>query len=72
MEENRARRAHDAKMALDIEQIEQKRKGSKGLDAIYLLSPESYVVDCLISDIERQKYRRTFLIWTSRMTMYSQ
>ena len=50
----------------DVVQIEQQRKGNPNLDAIYLLSPEPYVVDCLLSDLERRRYNRTFLIWTSR------
>lgn len=52
-------------MIEDVEQIEQKRGSNGGLDAVYLLSPEPYVVDCLLDDIERQNYRRTFLVWTS-------
>ncbi len=35
------------------------------MDAIYLLSPASYVVDCLMADLEKKRYRRAFLVWTS-------
>lgn len=40
---------------------------NKEMDAVYLLSPLPHVLDCLMADLERGRYRRTFLIWTSRM-----
>ena len=35
------------------------------MDAIYLLSPEPHIVDCLMADLEKRRYRGAFLIWTS-------
>ena len=55
----------------DIAHIEQKRDGETKLDAVYLLSPKPYVVDCLVSDLERHKYQRAYLIWTSRQSLPS-
>ena len=49
----------------DIEQIEHKRPINKEMDAIYLLSPLPHIVDCLMADFERRRYRKCFLIWTS-------
>lgn len=36
-----------------------------GMDAIYLLSPEPHVVDCLLADFERHRYRKSFLVWVA-------
>lgn len=36
-----------------------------GMDAIYLLSPEPHVVDCLLADFERRRYRKSFLVWVA-------
>ena len=38
---------------------------NKDMDAVYLLSPLPHIVDCLMADLERRRYGRTFLIWTS-------
>jgi syntaxin-binding protein 1 len=38
---------------------------SKDMDAIYLLSPQPHIVDCLIADFERRRYRKSFLVWTA-------
>ena len=35
------------------------------MDAVYLLSPLPHIVDCLMADLERRRYRRFFIIWTS-------
>lgn len=35
------------------------------MDAIYILSPQPHIVDCLMADFERRRYRRTFLVWTT-------
>ena len=35
------------------------------MDAVYLLSPLPHIVDCLMADLERRRYRRSFVIWTS-------
>ena len=34
------------------------------MDVIYLLSPQAHIVDCLLADFERRRYRRSFLVWT--------
>jgi hypothetical protein len=33
------------------------------MDAIYLLSPEPHIVDCLMADFERRRYRKSYLVW---------
>jgi len=33
------------------------------MDAIYLLSPQPHIVDCLMADFERRRYRKSFLVW---------
>lgn len=35
------------------------------MDAIYLLSPQPHIVDCLMADFERRRYRNAFLVWTA-------
>lgn len=35
------------------------------MDAIYLLSPQPHIVDCFLADIDRRRYRKSFLVWTS-------
>ena len=35
------------------------------IDAVYLLSPLSHIVDCLMADLERRRYRKSYVIWTS-------
>jgi syntaxin-binding protein 1 len=42
-----------------------KREMSPEMDAIYLLSPEPHIVDCLMADFERRRYRKSYLVWTS-------
>ncbi|KAL8987799.1 MAG: hypothetical protein Q9177_003037 [Variospora cf. flavescens] len=54
-----------AEQCTDIERIEERRPANKEMDAVYLLSPLPHIVDCVMADLERQRYRRTFLIWTS-------
>ncbi|MCJ1472272.1 vacuolar sorting protein VPS33/slp1 [Lambiella insularis] len=49
----------------NIEQIESKRDMKQDLDVIYLLSPEPHIVECLMVDFERRKYRRAHLVWTA-------
>jgi syntaxin-binding protein 1 len=33
------------------------------MDAIYILSPKPHIVDCLMADFERRRYKRSFLVW---------
>ncbi len=49
----------------NVEQIEDKRPMNEEMDAVYLLSPQPHIVDCLMADFERRRYRRSFVIWTS-------
>lgn len=34
------------------------------MDAIYMLSPQPHIIECLFADFERRRYRRSFIIWT--------
>ena len=54
-----------AKNREDIERIEDKREMNPDMDAIYLLSPQPHIVDCLLADFERRRYRKSFLVWTA-------
>lgn len=36
---------------------------NQDMDAIYILSPQPHIVDCLKADFERRRYRRAFLVW---------
>jgi len=33
------------------------------MDAIYILAPLPHVVECLLADFERRRYRKAFLVW---------
>lgn len=50
----------------DIEKIEERRPMNKDMDAVYLLSPLPHIVDCLLADFDRRRYRRAFILWTAR------
>ena len=63
-------KAHHAKMEADIELIEQRRPMNKEMDAVYLLSPQPHIVDCLMADLERRRYRKSYVIWTSRLSLW--
>ncbi|KAK7429949.1 syntaxin binding protein 1 [Neonectria magnoliae] len=47
-----------------IERIEDRRDPNPEMDAIYILSPESFAVDCLLADFEMRRYRSYYLVWT--------
>ncbi|KAH8594446.1 Sec1 family superfamily protein [Bisporella sp. PMI_857] len=49
----------------NIERIEDKRENQPDTDAIYFLSPEPHIVDCLLADFERRKYKKAHLLWTA-------
>lgn len=49
----------------DIENIMEKRDMNTSMDAIYLLSPEPHIVDCLMADFERRRYQKAYIVWTS-------
>ncbi|KAK4039089.1 protein transport protein sec1 [Parachaetomium inaequale] len=51
----------------NIERIEDRREPNPDMDAIYLLSPQPHIVDCLLADFERRRYRRGFIIWTGSL-----
>ncbi|KAI6247762.1 hypothetical protein HI914_03914 [Erysiphe necator] len=49
----------------NIERIEERREMNPDMDAIYLLSPLPHIVDCLMADFERHRYKQSFLVWIS-------
>jgi syntaxin-binding protein 1 len=49
----------------NVEQIEHRRPPNPDMDALYILSPQTHIVDCLMADFERKRYRRAWLVWTS-------
>lgn len=49
---------------VDIERIEEKRDKNEGMGAIYLISPQEYIVEALVADLEKKRYQSAFLIWT--------
>ncbi|KAI9762916.1 MAG: vacuolar sorting protein VPS33/slp1 [Geoglossum simile] len=51
----------------NIERIEDRRPMNKDMDAVYLLSPLPHIVDCLMADFQRKRYRRSHLVWTASL-----
>ncbi|EOD51308.1 putative sec1 family superfamily protein [Neofusicoccum parvum UCRNP2] len=49
----------------NIEVITDRRPMNKDMDVVYILSPQPHIVDCIMADFERRRYRKTYLIWTS-------
>ncbi|KAF2812920.1 Sec1-like protein [Mytilinidion resinicola] len=49
----------------NIERIEERRPMNKDMDAIYFLTAQPHIVDCVMADFERRRYRGSYLIWTS-------
>ncbi|KAF2747749.1 Sec1-like protein [Sporormia fimetaria CBS 119925] len=49
----------------NIERIEDRRPDQKDTDAVYFLTPKPHIVDCIMADFERKRYRGAFLLWTS-------
>ncbi|KAI1650695.1 Sec1-like protein [Daldinia loculata] len=49
----------------NIELIEDRRDMNPSMDAIYILSPQPHIVDCLMADIERRRYKKCYLVWTT-------
>jgi syntaxin-binding protein 1 len=37
---------------------------NSGTDAIYFLSPQQHIAECLVVDLEVRRYRSAFLLWT--------
>ncbi|CCF33574.1 Sec1 family protein [Colletotrichum higginsianum] len=48
----------------NIERIEQKRDMNPEMDAIYILSPQENIVEILVNDFERRRYKQAYLVWT--------
>nr|OQO22060.1 hypothetical protein B0A51_09808 [Rachicladosporium sp. CCFEE 5018] len=48
-----------------IEQIEQRKPTNRDVNAIYFLTPQPHIVDCVMADLGKRKYRKAFLVWTS-------
>jgi syntaxin-binding protein 1 len=61
---NRPRSA-DLSIHAAIERIEDRREPNPEMDAIYILSPESHIVECLLADFEARRYRSGYLVWTN-------
>ncbi|EAQ88039.1 hypothetical protein CHGG_04658 [Chaetomium globosum CBS 148.51] len=51
----------------NIERIEERREMNLDMDAVYFLSPLPHIVDCLLADFERRRYRRGFIIWAGTL-----
>ncbi|WPH04726.1 Hypothetical protein R9X50_00762100 [Acrodontium crateriforme] len=49
----------------NIEQITDRRPNNPDVDAMYFLTPKPHIVDCLMADFEKRKYRRAHLVWMS-------
>ncbi|PLB42207.1 Sec1 family protein [Aspergillus candidus] len=52
-------------LSQDVEQIEDRRPANQNMDALYLLSPQPHIVDCLMADFEAKRYRKAWLVFTS-------
>ncbi|EME78857.1 uncharacterized protein MYCFIDRAFT_83796 [Pseudocercospora fijiensis CIRAD86] len=49
----------------NIEVITDRRPTNRDVDAIYLLTPQPHIVDCVMADFDKRKYRKAHLVWTS-------
>ncbi|KAK0715786.1 Sec1-like protein [Lasiosphaeris hirsuta] len=47
----------------NIELIEDRREPNPTMDAIYFLSPQQHILECLLTDFERRRYRKAFIVW---------
>jgi syntaxin-binding protein 1 len=54
----------DTEQLLAIERIEERREPNPTMDAIYILSPQPHIVDCVLADFERRRYKKSYLVWT--------
>ncbi|KAK3487759.1 Sec1-like protein [Neurospora hispaniola] len=48
----------------NIQEIEEPRDENSGMDAIYILSPRPHIVECLILDLAKGRYRNSTVLWT--------
>ncbi|KAI5279124.1 vacuolar sorting protein VPS33/slp1 [Ascosphaera acerosa] len=53
----------------DIEYIENRRATYKDTPALYILSAQPYLADCVVADLQRRRYRSLHLVWTSKPTL---
>ncbi|KAL2861265.1 Sec1-like protein [Aspergillus lucknowensis] len=49
----------------NIEQIEERRPSNQPMEAVYILSALPHIVDCVLADFERRRYKKSYLVWTS-------
>ncbi|KAL3493255.1 Sec1-like protein [Aspergillus germanicus] len=49
----------------NIEQIEKRRQSNQPIAALYILSALPHIVDCILADFERRRYKKSYLVWTS-------
>lgn len=45
---------------------------NKDIDAVYILSPLPHIVDCVMADFERRRYKKSFLVWISSQPVANQ
>lgn len=50
---------------MSIELITDRRPTNRDADAMYLITPQPWIVDCVMADLEKRKYRTSHLVWTS-------
>ncbi|KAI5286184.1 vacuolar sorting protein VPS33/slp1 [Ascosphaera aggregata] len=53
----------------NIEYIENRRATFKDTPALYILSPQPYLADCIIADLQRRRYRNLHIVWTSKPSL---
>ena len=56
---------HNPDLLLDIEQITDRRPPNRDVEALYFLTPQPHIVDCIMADFQKRKYKRAHLVWTS-------
>jgi syntaxin-binding protein 1 len=49
----------------NVERIEERREMNPETDAVYILSPQPFTVECLLADLEVGRYKKAYLLWTS-------
>ncbi|KAK1759372.1 Sec1 family superfamily [Echria macrotheca] len=56
----------------NIERMEEKREPNPTMDAIYILSPQPHIVECLLADFDQRRYRKAYLVWVSELNRAQQ
>lgn len=46
--------------------ITDRRPANPDADALYFLTPKEHIVDCLMADFQKRKYKKAHLVWTAR------